>query len=76
LVIAHRLSTIREADQILVVEAGRIRESGTHEELLASGGLYADLYHTQFAHQAPDSMSAGSGNLPVGPQPISSHDRA
>ncbi|MER5732106.1 ABC transporter ATP-binding protein [Streptomyces sp. NPDC002138] len=53
LVIAHRLSTIREADQILVVEAGRIRESGTHEELLALGGLYSDLYHTQFADQRP-----------------------
>ena len=52
LVIAHRLSTIREADQILVVNAGRITERGTHEELLAAGGLYADLYHTQFAGQA------------------------
>ncbi len=52
LVIAHRLSTIREADQILVVEAGRIVERGTHAELLAAGGLYADLYHTQFAGQA------------------------
>jgi ATP-binding cassette subfamily B protein len=52
LVIAHRLSTIREADQILVVEAGRIRESGTHDKLLAEGGLYADLYRSQFAHQA------------------------
>ena len=52
LVIAHRLSTIREADQILVVDAGRIIERGTHEELLAAGGLYADLYHTQFAGQA------------------------
>jgi ATP-binding cassette, subfamily B, bacterial len=52
LVIAHRLSTIREADQILVVDAGRIIEHGTHAELLAVGGLYADLYHTQFAGQA------------------------
>jgi ATP-binding cassette, subfamily B, bacterial len=52
LVIAHRLSTVREADQILVVDAGRITEHGTHSELLAAGGLYADLYHTQFASQA------------------------
>jgi ATP-binding cassette subfamily B protein len=52
LVIAHRLSTIREADQILVVDEGRIIEHGTHAELLAAGGLYADLYHTQFAGQA------------------------
>jgi ATP-binding cassette subfamily B protein len=52
LVIAHRLSTIREAGQILVVDEGRIIERGTHAELLAAGGLYADLYHTQFAGQA------------------------
>ncbi|MDP9427450.1 MAG: ABC transporter ATP-binding protein/permease [Actinomycetota bacterium] len=49
LVIAHRLSTIRSADQILVVDDGRITESGTHKELLALGGRYADLYRTQFA---------------------------
>jgi ATP-binding cassette subfamily B protein len=55
LVIAHRLSTIREADQILVVESGRITESGRHEELLAAGGLYTDLYRTQFARQEPST---------------------
>ncbi|MFE2428508.1 ABC transporter ATP-binding protein [Streptomyces sp. NPDC059373] len=49
LVIAHRLSTIREADQILVVENGEIRERGVHEDLLLAGGLYAELYRTQFA---------------------------
>ena len=53
LVIAHRLSTIREADQILVIDGGQIRERGQHEELLAAGGLYAELYHTQFADQEP-----------------------
>jgi ATP-binding cassette, subfamily B, bacterial len=52
LVIAHRLSTVRDADQILVVDEGRIIERGTHSELLADGGLYADLYRTQFAGQA------------------------
>src|SRR5438270_7127540 len=51
LVIAHRLSTIREADQILVVDDGRIVENGTHEQLVATGGLYAELYRTQFQGQ-------------------------
>jgi ABC-type multidrug transport system fused ATPase/permease subunit len=49
LVIAHRLSTIRAADAILVVEDGRVVEHGRHDELLAAGGRYADLYRTQFA---------------------------
>jgi ATP-binding cassette subfamily B protein len=49
LVIAHRLSTIRAADQILVVTGGRIAERGRHEELLAGGGLYRELYETQYA---------------------------
>ena len=53
LVIAHRLSTVRDADQILVMDDGRIVERGTHDELVAAGGLYAELYHTQFA--VPDS---------------------
>ena len=51
LVIAHRLSTVRAADQILVVEAGRIVERGTHETLLAAGGRYAEFYTTQFADE-------------------------
>ena len=53
LVIAHRLSTVRDADQILVVDQGRIVQSGTHAELLARGGLYADLYRTQFVEDQP-----------------------
>jgi ATP-binding cassette subfamily B protein len=51
LVIAHRLSTIRDASQILVIDAGRVVQAGKHADLLKSGGLYADLYHTQFARQ-------------------------
>jgi len=51
IVIAHRLSTILAADQILVIDRGRILESGTHSELLAMNGLYAHLYHTQFAEK-------------------------
>jgi ATP-binding cassette subfamily B protein len=52
LVIAHRLSTVLNADQLVVVESGRIVETGTHAELIAAGGLYADLYRTQFERQA------------------------
>ena len=51
LVIAHRLSTVRDADQILVLNSGRIVERGRHDELLAAGGLYAELYRTQFRRQ-------------------------
>jgi len=57
LVIAHRLSTIREADQILVIDEGRVRERGRHDELLAADGLYAELYRTQFARQEPAALA-------------------
>jgi ATP-binding cassette, subfamily B, bacterial len=70
LVIAHRLSTIREADQILVVEDGRIAERGRHEELLLDGGLYAELYRTQFAHQAADGSGGGAGENGRRPEPL------
>jgi ABC-type multidrug transport system fused ATPase/permease subunit len=56
LVIAHRLSTIRAADQILVVEDGRIVERGTHTDLLIAEGRYADLYHTQFDEEPQVSV--------------------
>ena len=63
LVIAHRLSTIRDADLILVVDGGRVVEQGRHEELFERGGLYAELYRTQFSRQpaspqVPDPASA------------------
>ncbi|MFY9688535.1 MAG: ABC transporter ATP-binding protein [Candidatus Acidiferrales bacterium] len=58
-VIAHRLSTIRRADMIAVLEDGAIRERGTHDELLARGGLYARLYEMQFRDAEPVSRGAG-----------------
>jgi ABC-type multidrug transport system fused ATPase/permease subunit len=57
IVIAHRLSTIQAADEILVVEAGRIVERGDHEHLLAAGGRYAELHRTQFAGSSPDALA-------------------
>ena len=58
LVIAHRLSTVRNADTILVIDDGRVVESGTHTELLAGRGLYAELYTTQFAAGADEVAPA------------------
>jgi ABC-type multidrug transport system ATPase subunit len=65
-VIAHRLSTIRRADQILVVEAGRIIERGTHESLYAQGGRYYDLYTRQHAVQANLFLAPGEGEMQPG----------
>ena len=66
-VIAHRLSTIRDAAQILVIDAGRVCERGTHEELQAASGLYAELYRIQFAPQASNGgkSAAASGREPA-----------
>ncbi|MDG4831898.1 ABC transporter ATP-binding protein [Solwaraspora sp. WMMD1047] len=66
LVIAHRLSTVREADQILVLDRGRIVERGRHEELVAVGGLYAELYRTQFAVADSPRPFVDA----VGPEPV------
>jgi ABC-type multidrug transport system fused ATPase/permease subunit len=67
-VIAHRLSTIRRADQILVVEAGRIVERGTHPELYASRGRYYDLYTKQHGIETNLFLAPGEGDDPVVPE--------
>jgi ATP-binding cassette subfamily B protein len=64
LVIAHRLSTVREADELLVIDDGRVVERGTHATLLAENGLYAELYRTQFADQ--EENEADTTALPLG----------
>lgn len=63
LVIAHRLSTILAADVILVLEHGKLVESGTHEELLARGGVYASLYETQFRHAGQSETFQANASL-------------
>jgi ATP-binding cassette, subfamily B, multidrug efflux pump len=66
-VIAHRLSTIREADQVLVIDGGRIIERGTHAELLDQHGFYRHLYLSQFKGQATDSLLPPAPALPASP---------
>ena len=56
IVIAHRLSTVRHADKIWVLEAGRVAEAGTHEELVEAGGLYAALWRVQTGEAVPSPI--------------------
>ncbi|GIL34508.1 ABC transporter ATP-binding protein [Phycicoccus sp. DTK01] len=65
LVIAHRLSTVRHADQILVVDDGRIVERGTHAELVAADGLYAELYRTQFDDELGEVLDTPTESRPA-----------
>lgn len=64
IVIAHRLSTIEHADRIIVLEAGRIVEEGTHQSLMQAGGHYCQVYNTYFRHQSPN-YRPGTGFVPV-----------
>nr|WP_244409041.1 ABC transporter ATP-binding protein [Stackebrandtia nassauensis] len=61
LVIAHRLSTVRDADEIVVLDDGRVAERGSHAELVERGGLYAELYHTQFVRTDSPATLTGPG---------------
>jgi len=63
MVIAHRLSTIRHADRIIVLDQGKLVQSGSHSELLAEGGIYAELYHLQFESHAGDVLLDGDSGL-------------
>jgi ATP-binding cassette subfamily B protein len=64
LVIAHRLSTILDADRILVMHKGELREQGTHAELMARGGIYARLYELQYSKQREGAPTNGDGAVP------------
>ena len=61
IVIAHRLSTIRSADRTLVLHQGRLREEGTHDELLAKGGIYARLHELQYTGQEGEGGQPATG---------------
>ncbi|HEV2069916.1 MAG TPA: ABC transporter ATP-binding protein, partial [Acidimicrobiales bacterium] len=75
LVIAHRLATVRAADAILVLEDGRVIERGTHAQLLAAGGRYAELYRTQFAPAETGETAAPAAPAAVPRVPVDGHAR-
>ena len=62
-IIAHRLSTVRNADRILVIDGGKIAESGTHQELMSKKGAYWRLYTTQFREEKEQELLGGKGNI-------------
>ena len=64
--IAHRLSTVREADKIVVMDKGRVVEEGTHEDLLAQNGVYAELHALQFASDGPTAEERARQNATRG----------
>ena len=71
LIIAHRLSTIQRADKIIVMHKGRVREMGTHQELLALRGIYYKLYQLQYKDQEIDGVQTSS---PAGSSTVSADD--
>jgi len=76
LVIAHRLSTVRAADAILVIEDGQVVERGTHAELLAAGGRYAELHRTQFADGAAPEVAASAHEGAASAEAVAAHEGA